>query len=446
MSLKLFSWFKCALLGLVLFSSPLYAGRVPETKKPISVANKDFHTVSVTEVDYVSDKVKTKQVIDQTLDITAPAPSLINSTLLSQFVFLANEELTEAGYTVDSEKEKSRFKITGVITSGEFKKFMPEGRNCIRCLMTIKWQLFDNLQKKNLVEFTVRSYGISPGQGNDGILICFRNGVKNLLAEKGLIEALEKASATVYKNANQFPLHLAVRSGEPAVIITAIKSSPDQINAVDVYNKTPLDVALQLLTSGEKITIVQAVKNAGGKTFKELEQIKLAAEKEEEAQKTVLAKEAELRKEAELKAVYPSQYPLHQAVLDYNKPAILKLIASSGVSINTFDCYENTPCDVATKLPDPGKGLEIFNLLKNAGGSTAAEVKQFAALKSPADLAKPLWEYNTVFFTDTELLLKPFDQRVNELGEEGWEMISNRRAKGTYDWGVEASLKRKKSH
>ncbi|EKD80849.1 MAG: hypothetical protein ACD_39C02123G0001 [uncultured bacterium] len=161
---------------------------------------------------------------------------------------------------------------------------------------------------------------------------------------------------------------------------------------------------------------------------------------------TVLETKEKQRLEEQNKREYPAKYPLHQAVLDYNKPAIAELIASSSISINAFDCYECTPCDVARKLTDPGKGLEIFNLLKNAGGSTAAEVKKFAALKDGKNVDQPSWEYQTIFFTDMELITISFDERVNELGKEGWEMISSRRAKSDFDgWGFEASLKRKKS-
>ncbi len=63
------------------------------------------------------------------------------------------------------------------------------------------------------------------------------------------------------------------------------------------------------------------------------------------------------------------------------------------------------------------------------------------------------YEYKTVFYADSELLLdsitkgKSLDSRLNDLGSVGWEVISQRRALQSYpteEWGVEISLKRKR--
>lgn len=62
----------------------------------------------------------------------------------------------------------------------------------------------------------------------------------------------------------------------------------------------------------------------------------------------------------------------------------------------------------------------------------------------------PVFEYKTVFLTDRDMALKQsLDSILNELGKDGWEVISQRRARDssyagtTREWGVEVSLKRK---
>lgn len=165
---------------------------------------------------------------------------------------------------------------------------------------------------------------------------------------------------------------------------------------------------------------------------------------------TQIIEEVKAKEEEDKKRDYPQKFPLHWAVINFDKPKIKELLSSSEISINAFDFDENTPCDVAKKIPDPGKGLEIFNLLKAAGGATSDEVKNFSSGKSnsgtpqndtQSQQAETAWEYKTCFFSDLDLMLESFDSRVNKLGQEGWEMISSRRAKGP-SWGFEVSLKR----
>ncbi len=198
--------------------------------------------------------------------------------------------------------------------------------------------------------------------------------------------------------------------------------------------------------SGDQLLYDQAKKDAENDRQQILllqadEMKKFEALKQEEENRVAHAKQL---KEAINKKEYPTKFPLHQAVLDYNKPLIIELLASTSIAINSFDCYDETACDTAFRLQDAGKGLEIYNLLKASGGSTATEVKKFATKKIIASDESPVWECKTMFISDSNLTSQSFESRMNEMGRNGWELISQRRARTSYgEWGVEAYLKRK---
>lgn len=54
------------------------------------------------------------------------------------------------------------------------------------------------------------------------------------------------------------------------------------------------------------------------------------------------------------------------------------------------------------------------------------------------------WEYKTEFFTNFLLGQKSYEARLNEFGQEGWELMTSRPARDGPWEGIEVSLKRKK--
>jgi ankyrin repeat protein len=224
------------------------------------------------------------------------------------------------------------------------------------------------------------------------------------------------------------------------------KKDQEKINLLDNLGRTPLDAANCLIPGPKKDKIINLIKKHGGVTSEKIKATLKKKEAEEIKRKAALREaekaQAKQNKEKALKE-YPIKFPLHHAVLSYKKDLIKKLLKDPKTSINQLDLDGKTPCDIAFLLEDAGKGLEIYNLLKKAGGATSKEIEQFTQLRSKAS-SKTNWEYKTEFFSDMSLAMKSFDSRLNELGKDGWEMVTQRRCKSDYQgWGVEVSLKRK---
>lgn len=267
-----------------------------------------------------------------------------------------------------------------------------------------------------------------------------------------LLEKGKEYKAAIYPL--KYPFHNAIATSNKIQITMLLLKSSDSsfVNTFDCFGDTPVDIALKIKESNVKSVILKKLKDSGGLSSKEIRLAKAEAELKAK-QAAALSNEKQLqeikaaksKEEAELAANYPVKYPLHQAILDYNKLKIFALLSKKDVSINEFDCYGQTPCDITKKISNPGRGLEIFNLLRTHGGATSEEVKAFANDTS-TDPKASFWEYKTVFYSDLELIGTSFEERMNKLGQEGWEMISHRRAKSSFpieEWGVEASLKRK---
>lgn len=191
--------------------------------------------------------------------------------------------------------------------------------------------------------------------------------------------------------------------------------------------------------------------------------------------------------------LYSSEPPIFQTIRAADIAATQMILKKSPEAVNSKNSAGQNPVDFLNSIfghssvenGERARLIEINNLLsKNGGVSTEKAASQSAKgkelnscvkcgkkravdenfcgkcgfsfiaakntpgiseTKSESDHATVVFEYKTLFIGDSELRLEDLDSQLNKFGAEGWEVISQRRAKGGIlnEWGVEVSLKRK---
>ncbi len=103
------------------------------------------------------------------------------------------------------------------------------------------------------------------------------------------------------------------------------------------------------------------------------EQKKIEEQKVREEEKAIAAKN------------YKEKFPLHFFVKSKNRSELLKLLKAGNSQINQFDDCGLTAWDLAYKIEDTTTSFDFCKLLKDAGGVSASEIKEFELKKAQAE-------------------------------------------------------------
>lgn len=95
---------------------------------------------------------------------------------------------------------------------------------------------------------------------------------------------------------------------------------------------------------------------------------------------------------------YDSKFPLHAAVKNKDRAKLYKLLQSSDAQVNVFDDQGSTAWDLAYKIEDPTVSFDFCKMIKDAGGVSSKEIKEFAeSKKAPSKQSSAIDESEELF-------------------------------------------------